>query len=229
MVVQARTKAHIYKGLLVTHRHSRKSRAIPDQSYLSRRRAANVSFWAHVGCGPRAGSGKHVNGTTSTREQARHARGRATPQIPRAQAEGGHQRSAPSRATVEGRSLHFFKNPDGFSLSPTKMGLFPPLGERDGLWGVTKFILGSARGIALFRSAPSSTKLNFSLERTPCLAWGGSRTAHFLPRRALANRPLNPPERIPSMPSSATMRAAARAGKSAVSQTSASSKIVASL
>eukprot|EP00962_Isochrysis_galbana_P021563 scaffold6362_cov123-Isochrysis_galbana.AAC.1 len=44
------------------------------------------------------------------------------------------------------------------------------IGER---WtvGVTKFILGSARGIALFRSAPSSTKLNFSLERTPCLAW----------------------------------------------------------
>eukprot|EP00962_Isochrysis_galbana_P017751 scaffold5115_cov113-Isochrysis_galbana.AAC.4 len=34
----------------------------------------------------------------------------------------------------------------------------------------------SARGIALFRSAPSSTKLNFSLERTPCLAWGGNRT-----------------------------------------------------
>eukprot|EP00962_Isochrysis_galbana_P018998 scaffold5517_cov116-Isochrysis_galbana.AAC.3 len=48
------------------------------------------------------------------------------------------------------------------------------IGER---WtvGVTKFILGSARGIALFRSAPSSTKLNFSLERTPCLAWGGNR------------------------------------------------------
>eukprot|EP00962_Isochrysis_galbana_P001207 scaffold301_cov142-Isochrysis_galbana.AAC.1 len=38
------------------------------------------------------------------------------------------------------------------------------IGER---WTVevTKFILGSARGIALFRSAPSSTKLNFSLER----------------------------------------------------------------
>jgi len=38
------------------------------------------------------------------------------------------------------------------------------IGERRTV-GVTKFILGSARGIALFRSAPSSTKLNFSLER----------------------------------------------------------------
>eukprot|EP00962_Isochrysis_galbana_P038511 scaffold13676_cov138-Isochrysis_galbana.AAC.6 len=48
------------------------------------------------------------------------------------------------------------------------------IGER---WtvGVTKFILGSARGIALFRSAPSSAKLKFSLERIPCLAWGGNR------------------------------------------------------
>eukprot|EP00962_Isochrysis_galbana_P032753 scaffold10820_cov132-Isochrysis_galbana.AAC.3 len=54
---------------------------------------------------------------------------------------------------------------------------FPPLGG-----------LRSARGIALFRSAPSSTKLNFSLERTPWLAWGGNRTGSLSPRRALANR-----------------------------------------
>eukprot|EP00962_Isochrysis_galbana_P060651 scaffold35342_cov112-Isochrysis_galbana.AAC.4 len=87
------------------------------------------------------------------------------------------------------------------------MGLFfPPLGGRVGetfsylsglrilsigdrrTVGVTKFILGSARGIALFRCAPSSTKLNFSLERTPCLAWGGNRTGSLSPRRVLANR-----------------------------------------
>eukprot|EP00962_Isochrysis_galbana_P044171 scaffold17052_cov114-Isochrysis_galbana.AAC.5 len=56
---------------------------------------------------------------------------------------------------------------DGFSLSPTKMGLIPPL---EGL-------LAGSLYFDPRRARAQSTKLNFSLslERTPCLAWGGNR------------------------------------------------------